>query len=208
MSSTLIISNIILGLGTLFTIYIINNNKLRDGITEIFLNFIGKNKLDTTSHNIKDTLYNLKFKSNHSIFSNDLKTELYHFYVTEVLTNMEKLVDEILEAEKKMKLREFKSFIKQKMYNRLSDINIEIDKKVLMPKPLQEKFDNFKNYLTKQHTYAIDNALSVNNKKLLIIKVLDAVENNSMWFLFYTTEMFENFNGHFNNLTKQDVFRF
>ena len=121
---------------------------------------------------------------------------------------MEKLVEEILEAEKTKNLKELKSFIKQKMYNRLSEINVEIDRKVSMPKPLQEKFNNFKNYLTKQHTYALDNALSVNNKKMLMIKVLDAVENNSMWFLFYTTEMFQEFNGHFDNLAKSDIFNY
>lgn len=208
MTISAIIGNILLGLGAFFTFYIINNTKLRDGVTEWFLNFIGKGKFDITTHNVKDTIQDLKFKSKHTEFNNALKTDLYHFYVEKVLVTMETLVDEIIEAEKQKNLRDFKSFIKQKMYNRLSEINEEIDRRVLMPDPLQDKFDKFKNYLTKQHTHAIDNALSVNNKKLMSIKVLDAIEHNSMWFLFYTTEMFENFNGHFNNLQKSDVFKY
>ena len=44
-------------------------------------------------------------------------------------------------------------------------------------------------------------------KKILLIQVLDAIETNSRWFLFYNTEMFDNFNGHFDSLTRKDVFK-
>ena len=92
------------------------------------------------------------------------------------------------------------------MLDTLSNINDEIDTKVEMPNQLQDKFDKFRNYLTMQHTYAIENALQANNKKLLLIQVFDAIENNSRWFLFYSTEMFDNFNGYFDMLSRNDVF--
>ena len=93
------------------------------------------------------------------------------------------------------------------MYDILIEVNNDIDRNIKMPDLLQDKFDKFRNYLTMQHTYAIENALQSANKKLLLVQVFDAIENNSRWFLFYSTEMFDNFNGHFDTLSRSDVFR-
>ena len=58
-----------------------------------------------------------------------------------------------------------------------------------------------------QSTYAIENALQSPNKSILLIQVLDAIETNSRWFLFYNTEMFDNFNGHFDTIARKDIFK-
>lgn len=200
------IEEILIGIGTFITVYIINNTKLREGITEWFINLIGKNNYNISDHNVKESIKTLKFEAKLTEFDNKIKTDLYHYYVNTVLIAMDDLVFEILEKEKTATFQSIKTHIKNNMYDKLAQINIDIDKNIKMPGKLQDKFDKFRNYLTKQHTHAIDNALQSPNKKLLLVQVLDAIENNSSWFLFYTTEMFENFNGHFDTLTRNDVF--
>lgn len=200
------LEEILIGIGTFITVYVINNVKLREGITDWFVTLIGKSNYNISDHNVKETIKALKFESKLIKFDNKIKTELYHYYVETVLNAMNDLVLEIVSKEKSLNFHATKTNVKNNMYDRLAKINHDIDNTVKMPEKLQEKFDKIKNYLTKQHTYAIDNALQSPNKKLLLIQVLDAIENNSTWFLFYTTEMFDNFNGHFDILSKNDVF--
>jgi 3-oxoacyl-ACP reductase-like protein len=200
------LGEVMTGIGAFLTIYIINNARLKEGITDWILGIFGRNTYDITEHNVREQLKALKFDSRLNEFDNKIKTDLYHYYVETVLNTMHDLVTDILDNHKKMNFSAIKAHVKNNMYDRLSSINIEIDKQVSMPDQLQEKFDKFRNYLTKQHTYSIDNALHASNKKLLLVQVLDAIENNSRWFLFYTTEMFENFNGHFDALSRNEVF--
>lgn len=200
------IQEILVAIGAVLTTWIFNNVKLREGVTDWFVSRLGVGNYNIKNHNILVSLKSIKFESKLNEFDNGLKTELYHYYIDKVLENMNQLVDDILEKEKKLSLDDTKKMIKNLMLDTLSNINTEIDTKVSMPNQLQDKFDKFRNYLTMQHTYAIENALQANNKKLLLIQVFDAIENNSRWFLFYSTEMFDNFNGYFDMLSRNDVF--
>jgi hypothetical protein len=200
------INEVLAGIGIFITTYIISNIKLKDGVTEWFVNFIGKTNYNISQHNIIEDIKKLTFESHLNEYNNKVKTELYYFYTGVVLTTMSDFAELILEKEKKLSFKELKSFISMNMYDKFSSMNILIDSTIKMPDELQSKFDKLNNYLTKQHTYSIDNALQSPNKKLLLVQVLDAIYHNSRWFLFYTTEMFENYNGHFDKLSKKDVF--
>lgn len=197
---------ILSSIGAILGVWIFYNTKLKDGITDIFLNWIGKNTYDINNHNVLTTIKSLIFSSRLNNYDNQLKTELYHLYVETVLNEMNDMITKILNNQKKLNFEEIKKLIKNEIYDALSKVNKDIDNKVLMPTELQGKFNKFRNYLTKQHTYAVEHALQAPNKKILMIQVFDAIENNSRWFLFYSTEMFEMFNGHFDNIKKSDVF--
>lgn len=200
------VSEILAGLGIFLTTYVVSNVKLREGVTEWFVNLLGKSNYDISQHNIIEDIKKLVFESELNEYNNKLKTELYYFYTSTVLNTMSDFAELIIEKEKKLTFQQLKSFIKINMYDKFGKMNLSIDKSIRMPDDLQSKFDKLNNYLTKQHTYSIDNALQSPNKKLLLVQVLDAIYHNSRWFLFYTTEMFENFNGHFDQLKKKDVF--
>jgi hypothetical protein len=200
------LQEIIVGIGAILTTWIFNNVKLREGLTDVFLSNLGGGNYNIKNHNVLVTLKAIKFESKLNEFDNDLKTELYYYYIDTFLDNMTKLIEDILEKGQKISFEDSKKLIKTLMLDTLSLINVEIDDKVKMPNQLQDKFDKFKNYLTLQHTYAIENALKAKNKKMLLLQVFDAIENNSRWFLFYSTEMFDNFNGHFDTLSHTDIF--
>lgn len=204
---TFSIEQVLIAVGAILMTWIFNNTKLREGITDWFVSRLGIDSYNISNHNVKVSLKSIKFEAKLNEFDNPLKTELYHYYIETVLDNMDEFVAEILSKEKKLSFEETKKLIKNTMYDKLTYINKEIDRTINMPGPLQDKFDKFRNYLTMQHTYAIEHALQSANKKLLLVQVLDAVENNSRWFLFYSTEMFDNFNGHFDTLTRRDVFK-
>ena len=199
-------NEVLIAVGAILTTWILNNSKLKEGTTDWFVARLGLDTYNIQNHNVKESLKKLKFESKLTEFDNALKTELFHYYIETVIDAMNELVIDILSQEKKLSLEETKRLIKNSLYDKLSYIQNNIDNKIKMPDPLQDKFDRFRNYLTLQHTYAVENALQSSNKKLLLVQVLDAIENNSRWFLFYSTEMFENFNGHFDILTKKDVF--
>lgn len=197
---------VLIAIGAVITTWVLNNSKLKEGMTDWFVARLGIDTYNIQNHNVKETLKKLKFESKLTEFDNALKTELYHFYIETVVDAMNELVVDILTNEKKLSLEETKKLIKNSLYDKLSYIQNNVDSKIKMPDPLEEKFNRFRNYLTLQHTYAVENALQSSNKKLLLVQVLDAIENNNRWFLFYTTEMMENFNGHFDSLKKSDVF--
>lgn len=199
-------NEVLIAVGAILTTWILNNSKLKEGTTDWFVGRLGLDTYNIQNHNVKESLKKLKFESKLTEFDNALKTELFHYYIETVIDAMNELVIDILSQEKKLSLEETKRLIKNSLYDKLSYIQNNIDNKIKMPDPLQDKFDRFRNYLTLQHTYAVENALQSSNKKLLLVQVLDAIENNSRWFLFYSTEMMESFNGHFDSLSKKDVF--
>lgn len=201
------VDTVLVAVGAVLGTWIFNNTKLREGVTEWFLKFIGRDKYEIKSHTVTETLKALKFESKLTEYDNKLKTELFHFYIEVVLNTMGELVDKILAEESKLTLEDTKKLIKNSMYDKLLYINTELDTKIKMPDILQNKFDRFTNYLNMQHTYAIENALQATSKKILLIQVLDAIETNSRWFLFYNTEMFDNFNGHFDSIGRKDIFK-
>lgn len=200
------INEILIALGTVISIWIINNYKLKEGITSWFVERLGIDTYDIKNHNIKETLKKIILESKLTEFDNDLKTELYHYYIYIVISHMHLLIIDIIDKQKTLSLEETKKIVKNTLYDKLHEIEKDIDHTIKLPNVLQDKFDKFRNYLSLQHTYAVENALQSSNKKLLLIQVLDAIDNNSRWFLFYTTEMFESFNGHFEVLKRKDVF--
>lgn len=200
------LQQVLIAIGAILGTWIFYNKKLKDGVTDWMVSWLGTNSYNISDHNVQSTIKSLKFNSKLTNFDNKIKTELYHLYIETVLDEMDRMICKILSNHKTMKFEEIKRLIKNEIYDALSDINKEIDNNILMPEPLQEKFNKFRNYLSKQHTYAIEHALQAPNKKILMIQVFDAIENNSRWFLFYSTEMFENFNGHFDTLSRNQVF--
>lgn len=199
-------NEVLIAVGAILTTWILNNSKLKEGTTDWFVSRLGIDTYNIQNHNVKESLKKLKFESKLMEFDNALKTELFHYYIETVLNAMNELVIDILTHEKKLSLEETKRLIKNVLYDKLLYIQNNVDNKIKMPGPLQDKFDRFRNYLALQHTYAVENALQSSNKKLLLVQVLDAIDNNSRWFLYYSSEMFEAFNGHFDILTKKDVF--
>lgn len=191
----------------ILTTWILNNAKLKDGLTDWWIGRLGIDSYNIQNHNVKETITALKFETGMTDYDNKIKTDLYHFYTNLFLDNMNHFINELVSREKKMSLEELKKLIKNEMYEKLNTIQHEVDNKIRMPNDLQSKFDRFRNYLTMQHTYVIDNALQASNKKLLLIQVMDAIENNARWFVFYSTEMFYTFNGSFDNLSRNDVFK-
>jgi hypothetical protein len=201
------LDQILIAGGAVLTTWIFNNVRLREGVTDWFVKLIGREKYEIKDHTVIPTLKALKFESKLTEYDNKLKTELFQFYIEVVLNTMNELVEKILADETKLSLEDTKKLIKNTMYDKLLYINTELDTKIKMPDVLQTKFDRFTNYLNMQHTYAIENALQATSKKILLIQVFDAIETNSRWFLFYNTEMFDNFNGHFDTITRRDVFK-
>lgn len=193
-------------LGAILGTWVFNNTKLREGVTEWVVSNLGKKSYNTNNHNIKTTLKSLKFEAQLTTFDNESKTKLYHYYVHEFLTKMNDLVCELINN-KKLNFNDIKRYIKNNMYDTLIELNKSIDNNITLPDEINEKFTKFRSYLTLQYTYAIEHALQAPSKKILLIQVLDAIENNSRWFLFYCTEMFNSFNGKFDDLQISDIFK-
>lgn len=198
------LNEILIAAGGILMTWIFNNTKLREGLTDFILTKVGSS-YDITTYNVQTSLKSLKFEAKLTDFDNPIKSELYQYYVNEFFAIMSDIITELLEN-KKMKFHEIKIFIKHNLYDRLLLLNEQIDRDINLPDDLSEKFSHFRNYLTLQYSYAIEHALHAQNKKILLIQVLDAIENNSRWFLFYCTEMFNNFNGKFETLTMEDIF--
>jgi len=200
------INELLIACGSILMLWIFNNVKLREGITEWFVSRLGIDNYNINNHNVLTSLRSLSFEAKTVELDNQLKFELYEFYVNAVLNAMSELVTEILAKEKKLSFEETKRLIKNTTYDKLNQITKEVKETIKMPNQLQDKFDKFCNYLALQHTYSIEHALQSSNKKLLLIQVLDAIDTNSRWFLFYTSELFDNFNGAFKTLTRSEVF--
>lgn len=197
---------VLITVGGILTAYVLNNALLKEGVSSWFVSRLGINTYKIQDHSVKETLKKLKYESKLTEFDNVLKTELYHYYVELVIDSMNELVTGILDNERRLTLDDTKKMIKNLTYDKLTYIENSIDMKIKMPDQLQEKFDKLRNYLSMQQTYAIENAMHSSNKIMVMVQVMDAIDNNMRWFLFVTTEMFENYNGYFDSLTKKDIF--
>jgi uncharacterized protein (DUF2267 family) len=192
--------------GTFLTAWILNNVKLKEGLTEWFIDKVGSGKFDADDHTVLETIKGLLFECQIQEFDNKLKEELYKYYITTCLSQFLMLSEKYVELSKKHKLQDLKKETKLLLYRILNDQKNTIDTNVKMPDILQDRFNTFRNYLDKQHIYVLEKALSAQSKTLLNIQLLDALETNIRWMFFYTTDMFEGFNGQFDKLSKCDVF--
>jgi hypothetical protein len=199
--------NVIIFISTIITFWVFNNKALRDGLTQWFIDRKLKNRNDIERHHVKTALESVKFKSRHIVYDNELKTELFQLYVSTFIDNMAEYVDTIIDKYNGLDFIETKKLVTEEMYKTLTKINYELELKVKMPEKLQLTFEKFSNYLAIHHSNEIDNTLSAISKEILINQVFNTVASNSSWFLFYSTAMFDNFNGAFNTLTHKDVFK-
>lgn len=196
-----------IALGAIASTWIVNNKKLRDGITEWIVNKTSNNNLTNIDHTVVETITSLMYESSLQEFNNQLKEELYKYYMDTCFNGFLKFIEEYNKLSKKYKLVELKKETKLLLYSTLNQEKHTIDNIIKMPDSLQNKFDTFRNYLNKQHLYVLERALTSNSKVLLNIQLLDALETNIRWTFFYTTDMFEGFNGQFDTLSKSDVFK-
>ena len=65
------INEILIGMGTVISIWVINNYKLKEGITSWFVDRLGIDTYDIKNHNIKETLKKIILENNSSTL-NDL----------------------------------------------------------------------------------------------------------------------------------------
>ncbi len=193
-------------IGAIITTWVLNNNKLKEGLTDWFVNKVGSGKFDVHDHSVIESIKGLMYEANIQEFDSDLKEELYKFYVETTLFYFIKFTNSYAELSKTKKLNDLKKETKVLLYSTLKELKTLIDSSIKMPDVLQSKFDTFRNYLDKQHIYVLEKALTAHTKSLLNIQLLDALETNIRWMFFYTTDMFEGFNGHFNHLTRDEVF--
>lgn len=200
------IEHIGVALGAILTTFILNNTKLKEGATEWFVNRIGSGKFDATDHTVFETIKGLVYEASIQEFDNELKEMLYKYYMETVLLNFKDFADNYAIISKTKKINELKKETKILLYNTLHLTKTKIDTTIKMPDVLQSKFDTFRNYLDKQHIYVMEKAINANTKTILNIQLLDALENNIRWMFFYTTDMFEGFNGRFDSLSKNDIF--
>ena len=195
-----------IAIAAILSTWVLNNIKLKEGLTEWFINKVGSGKFDVSDHTVIETIKGLMYEAGIQEFDNNLKEELYKFYIETSLFYFIKFSNSYSELSKKHKLVDLKKETKNLLYNTLRELKDIIDSSILMPLPLQSKFDTFRNYLDKQHIYVLEKVLTANTKTLLNIQLLDALETNIRWMFFYTTDMFEGFNGQFNHLTRNEVF--
>lgn len=192
--------------GAIFTTWVVQNSKLKEGLTEWFINKVGSGKFDAEMHTVLETIKGLQYESQLEDFENKLKEDLYKWYINATLQCYSEFINEYMVLSKGIKLEELKKQTKLLLYAKLNEVRDNIESSIKMPEPLQSKFDSFRNYLDKQMITVLEKSLTANTKSLLNIQLLDALETNIRWMVFYTTSMFENFNGKFDGLSKKDVF--
>lgn len=197
---------IIIASGAIVSTWIFNNVRLREGITEWFVSNLGSKNYTAEMHSVLETIKGLQYEAQLEDFENKLKEELYKWYINTTLDGFVEFINEYIQINRKLKLEDLKKETKNILYNKLSGIRNKVDQSIKMPEELQSKFNQFRNYLDKQILDILEKSLSANSRSVLNIQLLDALETNTRWMVFYTTSMFENFNGHFDHLKRKDIF--
>ena len=200
------LQEIIIAIGAVISTWIFNNTRLREGVTDCFVSYLGNKNYTAEMHSVLETIKGLQYEAKLEDFENKLKEELYKWYINTTLEGYVQFINDYIQINNKLKLEDLKKETKHLLYSKLSEVRHRVDTSIRMPDQLQSKFDQFRNYLDKQILDVLEKSLSANSRSLLNIQLLDALETNTRWMVFYTTSMFENFNGHFDNLKRKDVF--
>lgn len=197
---------VLMVIAAVLTTYIVQNIKLREGLTEWLVTKMGRSRFTAEDHTVLETIKGLQYESHIQEFDNKLKENLYNYYINTCLTYFSEFAESYIKLSKEKNLADLKKETKLLLYTTLNSLKNNIDSTIKMPDVLQDKFDTFRNYLDKQHIYVLEKALHAPTKSLLNIQLLDALETNIRWMFFYATDMFEGFNGHFDSLFKNDIF--
>src|ERR1039457_146717 len=180
---------VLMVLAAVLTTYIVQNLKLREGITEWLVNKMGRSRFTAEDHTVLETIKGLQYESHIQEFDNKLKENLYNYYINTCLTYFSEFAESYIKLSKEKSLVDLKKETKLLLYTTLNSLKNNIDSAIKMPDVLQDKFDTFRNYLDKQHIYVLEKALHAPTKSLLNIQLLDALETNIRWMFFYATDM-------------------
>lgn len=208
------------GLGTIVAYYIYSNNTLREGVTQWFLSWLNKvnmDKIELKYHSIYIALSTHKNQLNIISFTNEMKGKFCQEYLSIIFANM-KIFLENLDKEyqkiesvpnQKLKKTMLEYSITSCFENAMSQINIDITEKLIMPVKVAKQFEDWKtaqlNALRCDVTSVVnDDTLSDNYYKTY--KVFGKV---SSFFNYVTANfvlLFSNINGAFDNLTEEQLF--
>lgn len=204
-----IITNILVGLGTLFAAYVINNTTLKDGLTHILLrwmNKVGIKKIPLATHKVFLLLRNYENQLNLLIFNSELKSKFYKIYISVIFKNLQSYLQSIIKDYDTV--ANLDTEILTRVDKAISDINLNFEKTIRVPQKVQHIFTYWKMTTLQSYRANIESTLYddlIDNKYFKVYRILDLTVSFNTFMLNTGATLFATMNGAFDNLKEEDV---
>lgn len=203
---------VLTGIGGFISLWIVQNSKLKDGVTELFLAMLGKfgsKKIPLKSHKAFITIKNYENQLNLFLFNSHTKSQFYKEFMTIIFRNLNIMANHIVDSYNSENF-DAEYMITEQIENFRKKIDLEVITKLVVPTKIEKQIEHWK-------------FLMIASLKTSIISLINDDINDSSYFKIYRTLdtflsftnfitgtgsiLFNNINGAFDELELDDLYK-
>lgn len=199
-------------IGSIVTVFIIQNTRLKEGFTDAFINLMGRfssKKIPLRHHKAFVILKSYKNQLNLFLFDNHTKSTFYKEFITIIFDNMLLLSEELIKKEGKNNADiEYEISNLFELYK--EKIDKEISGKLIIPEKIANKLNHWKSLMLDSLKSSVESLITDdtnNNKYFKVYRTLDALLTFSNFLTSTGSIQFNNINGAFNEIEIRDIYK-
>ena len=212
MDTATLISYIIPAVGTLFSLWVIQNTKLKDGVTELFLSMVGKfggKKIPLKSHRAFIMLHNYETQLNLFLFNNQTKSTFYKEFIGIIFKNIHVTMDKLVTAYNAGNTN-VEYLIAEGIEECATRIDADIRNKLVIPTKIENQIAHWKTLMInsiRNSIFALINDDVNNSDYFKVYRTLDTCLTLTTFITGTGSILFNNINGAFDTLSPEDIYK-
>lgn len=207
-----IIAYILTALGSFFTVFVIQNTKLKEGITDSVIGLLGRfssKKIPLRNHKAFIILKSYKNQLNLFLFDNHTKSTFYKEFIGIIFENIMIISNAIIKKEA-LGTNEIEIFISNEFELCKERIDKDISDKLKVPEKIANKLNHWKSLMLDSLRTSVDSLITddANNSSYFkVYRTLDALLTFANFLTSTGSIQFNNINGAFNDISIEDIYR-
>ncbi len=201
-------------LATFITTWIINNTKLKEGITDKFLSMVGKfgsRKIDLKNHKAFIIVKNYENHLNLFLFNGHTKSVFYKEFIGIIFKHITQMMEDVISNFQSNNIKENVEFyIVEKLELARKSINEEIEEKLNIPIKIQNQIDHWKSLMLNSLRSTIEQLITDDSNDegyFKVYRTLDAILTTANFITGTGSILFNNINGAFDEITIENIYK-
>lgn len=207
-----LLTYVLTGFGGFVGLWVIQNSKLKEGMTDHFLSMLGKfgsKKIPLRSHRAFIIIKNYENQLNLFLFNNHTKSLFYKEFVGIIFKNIVNMADKIVTKHDK-KEKDIEYVIADEIENCKAAIDKDVFKKLIVPKSIENKIDHWKSLMIESIRISVQSLVNddMNNSNYFkVYRTLDIFLTFTNFITGTGSILFNNINGAFDHLEAHQIYK-
>lgn len=203
---------VLTGLGSVLSMYIVQNSKLKDGITDFILSLFGKfgsKKIDLKLHKAFIIIKNYDNQLNLFLFNNYTKSLFYKEFVGVIFKNILNMCTAII-VKYESKSSDVEYVILEELENCKKAIDSEINAKLNIPSKIQNQIEHWKSLMLTSVKNSIEVLVNdeVNDSDYFkVYRTFDILLTFTNFITGTGSILFNNINGAFDEIASAEIYK-